>query len=177
MRKNNKGFMLAETIVTTVIIVTAMIGLYSIFNRLYNEYNKNNNYHNIDAKYAIINTVDYLLSNDFNKIINTIFDSSQYYTIMSSSVCGDDISDYFNTSTCETLRDSYKINEMIIAEYDASVLENDVKRDNMNQTLKEYIDYVIGYYDVANDDTRFSYIVLVEIKDGNDYYYANMGIE
>ena len=183
MKKNNKGFMLAETIVTTVVIVSAMIGLYSIFNRLYNQYNKYNSYYNIDGKYAIINTVDYLLINDFNGMINTIFENKQFFTIMKKEgdICSKynniDITNFLNQDTCKTIRDTYNINEMIIAEYDASVLEKDIKNDNMNQTFKEYIDYVIGYYDVSNDDTKFSYIVLVEIKDGDDYYYANMGIE
>ena len=116
-------------------------------------------------------------------MINTIFETKQFFTIMKKEgdICGSfdsiDITNYFNQDTCKTIRDSYNINEMIIAEYDASVLENDIKTDNMNQTFKEYIDYVIGYYDVSNDDTKFSYIVLVEIKDDNNYYYANMGIE
>lgn len=184
MKKNNKGFMLAETIVTTVVIVSAMIGLYSIFNRLYIQYNKYNNYYNIDGKYAIINTVDYLLLNDFNGFINTIFDEEKsHYTIMKKdAICDDSIASYFNQETCQTIKDTYGINEMIIAKYNKDALV-EIRKTTINQTFKEYIDYVIDYYDVSNNTDKFSYIVLTEIKDSkdsndsNDYYYANMGIE
>lgn len=177
MRKNNEGFMLAEAIITTAVIATAMVSLYSIFNRIYNQFNKNNNYYNIDGMYAIINTVDYLLdSNQFNDTINRIFDSGNYGTIIKFDNDTDNDICFHNTVVCKAIRDNYNINQMIIAEYDATILTN-VKEKVTNQTFKEYIDYIIGYYGVSNDDTRYSYIVLAEIKDGNNYYYANLGIE
>ncbi len=40
MMKNNKGFMLVEVIVTSTIIVTAMIGLYTSFNKIYKNIGK-----------------------------------------------------------------------------------------------------------------------------------------
>ena len=37
--KNNKGFMLAEAVITSTIVLTTLIGLYATFSRLYNLYN------------------------------------------------------------------------------------------------------------------------------------------
>ena len=46
-----------------------------------------------------------------------------------------------------------------------------------NKAMIDYIDYIIGYYGVSKSDTRFSYIVITEIVDGDKHYFANLGIE
>lgn len=178
MNKNNKGFMLVEVIVTSVVIATAMISLYSTFNMLYTSYNRNISYYNIDAIYATKTTIDYLLNNDFNKFINKTFggtqeiSGTQYKTLIDNNTC------FENSGTCNKIKDIYKVNQMIISEYNMSVLQNITSKEDINQTFKEYIDFLIKYYDLAVSNNRYKYIVLTEIKDDNgDYYYANLGIE
>ena len=103
MNKNNKGFMLVEVIVTSVVIATAMISLYSTFNRLYTSYNRNISYYNIDAIYATKTTIDYLLNNDFNKFINKTFggtqeiSGTQYKTLIDNNTC------FENSGTCNKI--------------------------------------------------------------------------
>ena len=42
MKKNNKGFMLIEAIISGTIVLTSMVLLYSTFGRLYNLYQEKN---------------------------------------------------------------------------------------------------------------------------------------
>ena len=187
MKKNNKGFMLVEAIITSVVIATAMVGFFTTFNKLYSSYNQRSKYYNVDGIYAAKATFNYLFDNDlFNKFINNVFEETQYKIIMSDDVCfyndvvynkNVDITNYNNATMCQEIKQAYNINKMVIVEYDKSVLKEDVKELEVNQTFKDYIEFVTGYYEVADNDTRYSYLVLTEIKNGDNYYYANLGIE
>ena len=170
MNKNNKGFMLVEVIVTSTVIATAMISLYSTFNKLYTSYNQKISYHNIDGIYANKTTINYLLDNDFNAFINSTFVNYQYKILIDDTTC------FSNTDVCNAIKSTYKVNKMVIAEYNRSIIET-LKNTSINQTFKEYIDYVIGYYGIEQSSNRYNYIILTEIKDGDNYYYANLGIE
>jgi hypothetical protein len=169
MKKNRKGFMLAEAVVSATVIITSMVMLYSTFNRLYSLYMDKNNYYNIDAFYATKEMINYLMDNNFEEEINNIFQNDTYKTLINSTTC-------LGGNVCSKLKDLYSVNNMIISEYDKSTLEVDIKTLAINQSFKDYIDYVIGYYGVSNHDTKYSYIVLTELKVGSNYYYANIGI-
>ena len=197
MKKNNKGFMLAEAIISGTIIITSMILLYQTFNRIYVKYQEKNNYYSIDAVYATKEMIANLMDNNFSKTINNITSKSNHYILVADGICqssnidheGNTISisglEKFcnNDENSKSINKIYNINNMIITEYDKTVLEelkNKLSNNTeltINQTFKEYIDFVIGYYGVSNHDTQYTYIVLTEIKDDkNNYYYANLGI-
>ena len=79
MKRNNKGFMLVEVIVTSTIVVTTMILLYSSFNKLSNNYKTKNSYYNLDATYATKEMINSMLKSDdedINEFINdTIYNN------------------------------------------------------------------------------------------------------
>ena len=60
---NNKGFMLAEVIIVSAIIVTVLVTMYSSLNKLYIKYDEVSRYYNIDAIYAGKTMSDYLIDN------------------------------------------------------------------------------------------------------------------
>lgn len=60
---NNKGFMLAEVIIVSAIIVTVLVTMYSGLNKLYIKYDDVSRYYNIDAIYAGKTMSDYLIDN------------------------------------------------------------------------------------------------------------------
>ncbi len=193
-KKNNKGFMLAEAIISGTIIITSMVVLYSTFNKLYAMYTQKTNYYSIEATYATKEIINNLINKNFAKTINNVFNKSNNYILIANGRCQatnnntsikiEDISDI-----CNRIKDSYSVNNMIITKYDKSVLENEIKKTTnlnklsdgsslvLNQTFKEYIDFVIDYYGVSNNDTEYSYLVLTELKASNgEYHYANLGI-
>lgn len=176
MKKNNKGFMLIEVIVTSTIVVTTMIALYTSFNKLYNNYRTKNSYYNQNGLYAIKETINamtkaYISNVNINGFINKNFYSNNYgYIIKNGSRCA------MNLEICSNLINLYKINNMILVEYDKTILY-DIKNQVENQTFKDYIDYIISYYDIGTTAENFNYIMLAELIDENDseqYTYANL---
>ena len=82
MIKSRKGFMLVEVVITSAVIITALVFLYSSFSKLFVKYNSKTNYHNVDALYATKEMVDYLFKNDFNQFINIkLYTSESVYLI------------------------------------------------------------------------------------------------
>lgn len=180
MIKNNKGFMLIEVIVTSTIIVTSMIGLYTAFNRIYKNYNVKSSYYSVDAVYATEAMFqDMLYNHDINNIINNIFFEGYFKYLIEDSKCNSTLLD--DISVCSTLVEVYKIKNMILVEYDAEVIDSKVdagfgfKESLSNETFKDYVDYVISYYDIKTNE-EYNYLLLTEIYDGSDYYYANLRV-
>ena len=182
----NKGFMLIEVIVTSTIILTSMIALYVSFNKIYNNYKIKNSYYNIDASYAtklILNSM--LESHKYYGNINEIIqyadlNDKKYQYIIKNATCNkleepefERTTYYAPPKTCEGITGLYKINNMLIVKYDKNILmqlNNDL---SLNQTFSDYINYLVTYYDMKNNE-QFDWIVLTEIKEGEKYYYANL---
>ncbi len=208
MMKNNKGFMLVEVIITSTVIIAAMVGLYSSFNRLYQSYDTKNYYYSIDGVYATKETINYLLQNDFsdqyltasdtkekdfNYFINDLFyNTGTDKFLIKDGSCNAKISGDF----CTSIVNLYQVKNMILLEYDKCSFVFDSDHNTKyscglssnkflsikNQTFKEYLDYVVSYYDMtntsvdSNENNKYSYIILTEIYDGEYYYYSNLRV-
>lgn len=193
MKKNNKGFMLVEVIVTSTVILTSMVVLYSGFNKLYTKYQAKNFYYSIDGVYATKEMASYLLEHDFNTFLNDTLYSSRYQFLIKDGEC------QISGEICPIIVSLYGVKNMIFTEYDKCDLVYDEKSNEQskcglvsgdflpvqNETFKEYITYVIGYYNiedanvVVNDgkqENEYSYLILTETFDSSDYYYANLRI-
>ena len=189
MKKNNKGFMLIEVIVTSTIVVTTMILLYSSFNKLSNNYKSRNSYYNLDATYATKEMINSMLkNNEINKFVNAVIPHHTYEYIIkqedeNQSKCVTEISNSdaavgaegikIENQNCSSLQSLYSIKNMIFLEYDTSSLDA-LSKENINQTLKEYIEYIKKYYDIKGIETEYSYIVLTEVEEDGNYYYASL---
>ena len=168
--KNNKGFMLAEVVVTSTVIIVSLIGLYTTFNKIYNRFEQKEKYNNIDGVYAIKNMIDILMeTGDINNILP---DSGQQAIITSSSCLN--ISTIIN-NYCESLQSTYNIKNMYIIEYNMESIDY---INVENKTFKDYIKYLKNYYDFTNNE--YKYLFIVEYKDDetddkNNLYYSNLG--
>lgn len=173
MKKNNRGFMLAEVIVTSTVIVTAMIGLYTSFNKLYKNYEVKNRYQYIDGVYATKEMVQGMLNDDMAHFMNDIFYSSTSKYLIQNNQCDESTL----VSSCQDIANFYHVLNMIIVEYDEESIKSLIKPPNViSEEFKEYIEYVINYYDVKRGDAEYSYLLLTEIQDGDHYYYANLRV-
>ena len=52
MIKNKKGFMLAEIIIVSVVVMIGLVGLFSFVSKIFLEYDKRIVYDNVDATYV-----------------------------------------------------------------------------------------------------------------------------
>lgn len=189
--KNSKGFMLAEVIITSTVIITALIGLYTTFNKIYNKYNIRNSYYDIDGVYAIKGMINHLIKdNKLNNILSDkdtgTFTSNQIYLIK-DRICNSFINSE-NTGTislsndnyCKSLQELYKINNLIVIDYDKKLLidesnNNDLKDSVNNQTFKDYIEYISNYYTFEKD--KYSYLFIIEYKnDKNEFNYSSLEV-
>lgn len=171
MIKNNKGFMLIEAIVTSTMVLTILVALYTSFNKLYNNYRIKNTYYNIDASYATKEMINLTINtNTLNSFINEELENKAYGYFIKESSCFPETS---TISSCQNLQKLYNINNVILLKYSIDDF-NELKADEteLNQTFYDYIDYLMNYYDLENLSTQYNYIVLTEIKDQDKYSYA-----
>ncbi len=180
MKKKSKGFMLVELIVTSTIVVAAMVTLYASFNRIYSLYKTKNNYYSIDGVYATKEmTKNLIFNNKINDLIREAMDKNKYTYIIKDNKCIKE-----DDKICNGIQSFYNVKNMIFIEYDKNVLSNPndsndlIDNENIknNETLKDYINYVINYYDITASDTSFSYIILTETEENGKNYYSNLRI-
>ena len=160
--KNNKGFMLVEVIVVTVVVATVMISLYTLFNRVYNSYDKKSTYNDIDSIYALKMLEDYFIDKidsdmELNKLI-------QNTTTFKEIKCESD-------NFCDNLFKEYNINSIYIVKNNENSLK-ELKNNVTHETFKDYVDYLmnIGIHttNFLEDNKVYSELLVVEtytIKD------------
>ena len=181
MFKNNKGFMLVEVIITSTVILTGMILFYSSFNSLFSKYKEREVYHDIDAFYATKEMINALLENNLNTFLNTNSDL-ETVNLIENGTCNESENNYINKNNfCTTLKNLYQVKNMIFTYYDENVLKN--KKEKLtNETFKDYIDYIINYYNIKDanigtNSNHYTYMVITEIENNGKNYYASIPIE
>lgn len=183
MKLNNKGFMMAEVIIVSAIMITTMVGLYAGFNRVYSTYNERNTFYSSDGIYALKTFEDFYIDEQIMNKIGTNLNSNNYIDLTNC-----DNTTYYQTSyqktLCNQIKDQYKINKIIATTYNASKVQasiNDIDtKDEYNETFKDYLEY---YYNNEEFETDyFSYLFFIELTTSNDetdeptYSYANLRI-
>ena len=151
-----KGFMLAEVVVVSVVISTALIGLYVGLNKVSSAYDTRNRYFDIDSLYIAMEINDILIrnGNSFNNVFR--FNDEEFISYY-KDITNDDIT-AFIVRYDERFKDLLEINY------------GKIKR----KTFSEFLDYLEGHF--VFDDDDYDYMIIVErMEDGNlndCYYYA-----
>lgn len=163
--------MLAEAIITSTIVLTTLVGLYANFMKLYNVYKIRDTYYDIDGVYAIENTIDWLISN--NELVSIVPDNNINYRLLVGNSCP------IKQEFCNLLTKSYKVKNMYIMSFKKQAIESLIA-DVDNKTFKDYLNFVLKYYNFNTDeDDNYSYLFVVEYqKNDNDvrYYYSSLGL-
>ena len=170
MIKNNKGFMLIEAIITSTIVLTMLITLYTSYNKLYNNYKIKNTYYDLDSIYATKEMINLNLNNNnFTNILNKTTNDKPYSYIIKDNVC---LIDDIIFKDCQSLQTLYDVNNMIILKYtkDSFILLKE--KETLNQTYYDYLDYLVVYYNLENTSFDYDYIILTETKNGSTFNYA-----
>lgn len=163
--------MLAEAIITSTIVLTTLVGLYANFMKIYKVYRVRETYYDIDGVYAIENTIDWLISN--NKLVSIIPDNNINYRLLVGNSCS------IEQKFCDLLKNSYKVKNMYVVSFKKQAIESLID-DVDNKTFKDYLNFVLKYYNFNKDeDDNYSYLFVVEYqKNDNDvrYYYSSLGL-
>lgn len=144
--------MLVEVIIVTVVVVTIMTSLYVVFNRVYNAYDKKSTYNNIDAIYALKMFEDHLIDTDDasgNIKLNSLIRESGGAPVAIS--CD-------GVTYCDSLFKEYNINKLYFVKKDY-VKSSNSQFGSLNQTFKEYIDYLNN---AVINETTSDYMFIIE---------------
>lgn len=160
MKLNNKGFMMAEVIITCSIVVITLVGLFTSYNRTYLRYKERSNYYNIDNSYACNYLKDLLIESN---ILYT--NTSNHYSI--DGTINDKISTLFN---------NYNITSAIVVDLSQTNNISGLITNDMNNTYKDYLKYLNN--SIIYDLSQEKYLLIVErkkvINDTTNYYYGNL---
>lgn len=149
---NNKGFMLAEVVIVSAIILTTLVVMYKGLNRVYSNYNRLSNYNNIDSTYASKTIFDYLV--DSYLIENYIK----------------------NNNDCINITNNDNMLTEIASQYNAKYVYL-VKKINQNSCQTMNNDYLNSYIEFLNkkisDQDSYNIMIITEIVEDNKHYFGS----
>lgn len=180
IKLNCKGFMMAEVIIVSTVILGTLVGLYTIFNKMYIVYTERSYYYNVDAVYAGESIYKYLVSD--NKFVEIIKDGGikELITVEKDENENDTYScENIEEDICDGLIDTYNIKNATIFPYNV----NAVNKDNSNVSgfdvrFKDYLDYLNTSLNFKEKDEideekqKFNYIIIVELENGDYQYFG-----
>lgn len=170
---NNKGFMLAELLAVTVVILVIFTAIYINFYPTMGEYENRISYNDIDSTYDSYYFKVFLLKYfDSNKttendILNTI-STNKYVTIVANNVCQYALT--VGSFSCSDLVNTYGIKEVILSNYQTANLKTTYPKTGL---LYKYIQNLPDYVSATNDE-KVLYRIVTKTKTGytSDQLYA-----
>lgn len=167
---NRKGFMMAELVVVSAIILVTLVGLYSSYNKIYSTYKTRINYYDITTLYRLGYYRDILKENE---ILDDIINNSKSGIVEvynSKTLTG-------NIFTLPSIEQPNDVNDVVYFIYNKKnqINKNSFSGKNLHVTFLEYIDY----FNNSVDYTKFNYVMIMErcaIGDENDCNYAYLEI-
>ena len=165
MIKNNKGFMLAEVVIVSAVLITTLVSLYAGFAKVYKAYEERSSFFDTDSIYALKSIEDTLIDEGlFNNIINEI-NTSNYVSYLAENLTDDS---YINSYLKELLG-NYNIEYFYIAKYDSASLTTIMESDTDNIVFNDFLTYLQKN---LNFDDNYNYIFLSKTKDGRFAYLS-----
>lgn len=165
MKLNKKGFMLAEVIVVSVILIGTVVGLYAGFNKMYANYRERNAFDDVETLYCAKVIKDFLIDqekiNDLIKKINNTSISNDITDNASLSLNTYEIALY------NAIKKDYNVNKIYFSIYDLT----DKNINGASQNFTNYVNYLKKDSTLAT--TSYSHRIIVETKDNK---YATIGI-
>ena len=182
MKKNNKGFMLVETIIVTVVVATIMISLYVAFNRIYGAYESKKTYMDIEPIYAIDIIKDYLIDEFLIEDILSDADNNGIVNVISNKEIKIELKDY-QRDYLNKIIENYNITELQIIESSYYYeLEENVKTklfENKYESYKNYVNHLEDSNEFGSKYFDNVYIFIIEESTPTEgqYIYGSMALQ
>lgn len=183
-KNNNKGFVLAETLIVTVFLMYIFSMIYANFYPLIGEYEKRENYDNIDGKYTaywvkrIIEDADYVEDINFSGGSNYIkFNCEKIKSTAEDkrNMCARLMKE-LEVKGCD---DNGKNCEIYITNYNLETFQSEIATGNYDKGFKEYVNYLPQYKYESQNGAKYRVIVVMQNKkNGNNYKsYATIEVK
>ena len=163
-KSNKKGFILAETIAVSVVIMTALVIIYTQFMTISKSYARTFTYNSVNNMYLVNNVKEYIKDDGFDKLIEEL-DNKLYIDITSCPT-----SYFINYIYCRSLVENSNIKQIIFTKQNLEELENNLD-DGLSEKMKQFIKSI--NYDEANNhrlivefnDETYATLVVSNIKE------------
>ncbi len=164
MKKNKKrGFILAETIVISTVVMTSLVFIYIQFNSVNNGFNRTFKYNSVNNLYLTNEVKKFILNSDSLKLTEALDDNSLSY--LDLTTCS---TSYFTEYIyCQTLFDNIKAKKVLFTTSDVTNLKTEVASNNsISSGLATFIKAI-------NSSNTGSYRIIIEFEDDT---YATLQI-
>lgn len=168
MKKNNLGFMLAELVIVSGVVIVAIFSLYAGFSNVFVQFKEQSKYYSADAMYMARNMMTFFI--DENKM-NTMISKIGVTNFLDISNCADlnIYNEEKETNICNDLKNVYNVNKMFFVKKSGiSTLQS----SDINQTFKDYINF-FDNNESSMTDSGEHYYIMVETT---DLYYGSIKI-
>lgn len=167
---NRKGFMMAEVVVVSAIVMIAITGLYISYNKIYSIYNTRVNYYDSDTLYRLAYYRDFLIENTTNeqKKINYYIDSIKNEEVIYKNINLNSDNNFIKLED-NTMEESVYLIHNSNKENLKSLSNSDI-----NPTYKDYINFLSTSINFEAD-----YLMTIEIcnsKNKNDCKYSYLEV-
>lgn len=127
-KNNNKGFMLAETLIVTTFVAVVLIFLYVQFTSLSNSYKKSYKYNTVEGLYAVEDIINYIMNDELAyNYIETNIDNSNFIDITDCSI-------FLDEAYCSKLFELENIDRILVAQnnFNYNLISNDYNKEFMD---------------------------------------------
>jgi len=143
---NNKGFMMAEVIVVSAVILVTLVGLYTSYNKIFSVYNQRIDYYDVDTLYKLANIRDNYLYPETIGSKKEVLGGLVYYVSKNDvknkninvSGLNQTFKDYLNYLSTSLDFDNLVIDSMEIQ--NMLIMENCSDKDNCKYAYLEVLD-------------------------------------
>lgn len=147
MKKNVKGFMLAETLVVASFISVTLLFLFVQFRTIIKNFNNSSHYNTVNTLYLTNQIKDYLQENNFQAM--TIELENSEYGYIEISECASKF--FTDVSYCQTLMSEMNVNKAIYTSSQNPAVSSDFSKDfiefiNRNVNTEENMYYLLAEF-------------------------------
>lgn len=186
LKLNKKGFALVETLIVSVIVMVIFSILYTNFFPMMGEYERREDYDDIDSVYKSYLIKTFLEASKYNgldfksfldqtsndgyhaKIFESKFDEENGNVQKDTEYCGALVpnNDATQLEYCRNLFYETGVKKVYITKYNLSLLKKNLKEGNattndLDSSTKDYID-TLPYYSKDENNNGYSYRIIVE---------------
>ncbi len=149
---NNKGFMLTETLIVTMIVASFILFMYAQVYNVMNNYHNQMGYETPKALYALGNLRDYIYNDGQYESLASDFETRVYKNLTA---------DHFSNSEYATkLFESMGIKRALLMKNNLTTLRSFSYENDFDENLKAYIK------SIEQKDQEASYFILVSLNNG-----------
>ncbi len=142
MKKDNRGFLLAESLIVSTFVLTVLILLYIQFNNLTTNYQNSYDYNNVESIYDVASVADFLLENGYD-LSTQLTSTKPYVVVFKDGYCN--LETGISGTFCDTLLNQMGATTVIYTSSNISIIQEYVSShddSNINQSFREFISRV-----------------------------------